>query len=258
MTRLLLNAPVPCELSFTRRGAGRPYLLLHGGAGPQSVEAFAELLASDGRTEVITPTHPGFGGTDRPEGLDGMGGLAALYGELLDRLHLRDVTVIGNSIGGWTAAELALLHSPRVRAVVLVDAVGIEVDGEPVADVFALSPQELSRLSRHRPLAPEAAPAPPTPQQRAAMAGNRDALAVYGGGPSMTDPHLRDRLAAVTVPALVLWGESDGIVTPAYGRAYAAAIPGARFALLPGAGHLPQLETPDRLHAEIDRFTANL
>lgn len=90
------------------------------------------------------------------------------------------------------------------------------------------------------------------------MAGNRDALAVYGRGPSMTDPHLRRRLAAVTVPTLVLWGESDGIVTPAYGRAHAAAVPGARFALLPGAGHLPQLETPDRLHAEIDRFTAGL
>jgi len=80
----------------------------------------------------------------------------------------------------------------------------------------------------------------------------RAALAVYGG--TMADPALLARLAAVSVPTLVIWGEADRIGDLDYGRAYAAAIPGARFEVLPGAGHLPQLETPDALLALVRNF----
>src|SRR5580704_19306228 len=93
---------VPVTVTVTERGQGRPFLLLHGGAGPQSVEGFAELLAAQGR--VIVPTHPGFGGTARPEGLDSMRSLARVYAGLLDELGLRGVTVVGNSIGGRIGA----------------------------------------------------------------------------------------------------------------------------------------------------------
>ena len=229
------------------RGAGRrAVLLLHGGGGPQTVAGFAELLATHGPARVITPSHPGFGGTPRPDGLTSMAGLAALYRDLLDRLGLDDVTVIGNSIGGWIAAELALLGSARIGRLVLVDAVGIEVDGHPVTDIFPLSMDELAQLSYHDPAAFRIDPAAMTEAQRAGMAANRTALRVYGGTP-MADPTLRGRLAAIACPALVIWGEADRIVDPGYGRAYAAAIPGARFELLPGTGHLPQLETPGQL-----------
>ena len=228
------------------RGEGRPFLLLHGGGGPQTVAGFAELLATKEPARVITPTHPGFGGTPRPDGLADMAGLAALYRELLDRLGLDGVTVIGNSIGGWIAAELALLGSPRIRGTVLVDAVGIEVDGHPVTDIFPLSLDELARRSYHDPAAFRIDPAAMTEPQRAGMAANRAALQVYGGT-RMTDPSLRGRLAAITAPTLVIWGDADRIADPGYGRAYAAAIPGARFELLTETGHLPQLETPEQL-----------
>jgi pimeloyl-ACP methyl ester carboxylesterase len=89
--------------------------------------------------------------------------------------------------------------------------------------------------------------------QRVVVAGNRSSLATYGGH-SMTDPSLRGRLANVTAPTLVLWGESDQIVDPEYGRAYAAAIPGATFILLTATGHMPQLETPEQLRAPIGDF----
>ena len=207
---------------------------------------FAELLATHGPAHVITPTHPGFGGTPRPEGLASMAGLAALYFDLLDRLGLDDVTVIGNSIGGWIAAELALLGSPRIGAIVLADAVGIEVEGHPVTDIFQLSLDELARLSYHDPAAFRIDPAAMTEAQRAGMAANRAALQVYGGA-RMTDPSLRGRLAAIASPTLVIWGDADRIADPDYGRAYAAAIPGAGFELLTETGHLPQLETPERL-----------
>ena len=235
----------PIELSVEERGKGRPYLLLHGGAGPQSFTAFAQLLAEKGSLRVITPTHPGFGGTPRPDELNSAAGLAALYIRLLDDLGLEDVALVGNSVGGWITAEMALLASPRISSVVLLDAVGIEVKGHPVADVSGLSVTEIQALSFHDPSAFRVDPATIPDAQKAIVAANGAALAVYAGSPAMADPTLLGRLNGIALPTLVLWGESDQIVNPAYGEAYAAAIPGARFEVLPATGHMPQMESPD-------------
>lgn len=235
------------RVTVTERGHGRPVLLLHGGAGPQSVAGFADQLAATTAVRVLTPTHPGFGGTPRPADLAGIAALATTYLALLDELDLREVTVVGNSIGGWIAAEMATRTTPgsvpRVARLVLVDAVGIEVPGHPVVDFFSLTLDQVADLSYHTPDAFRIDPSTMSTEQRAAMAGNREALAGYGGT-AMTDPGLRARLARITVPSLVVWGESDRIVTPEFGRAFAAAIPGARFQLLPKTGHVPQLESP--------------
>jgi pimeloyl-ACP methyl ester carboxylesterase len=226
--------------------AGRPFLLLHGGAGPASVTGFAERFAAVHQVRVLVPTHPGFGGSARPEALDSVGGLAVLYQELLEHLDLTDVTAIGNSIGGWITAEIALLKSRRVRGIVLIDAVGIEVRGHPVADFFSLTMDQVFRLSFHNPEPFRIDPATLPPAAQAIAAGNRAAIAVYAGS-AMADPTLVGRLGTLEVPTLVLWGESDGIVDVDYGRAYAAAIPLAQFQLLPETGHSPQLETPGRV-----------
>ena len=129
----------PVPVTVTERGAGRPFLLLHGGAGPQSVDGFAALLASSWPARVLTPLHPGFGGTPRPDGLTTIRGLGRLYVQLIEDLGLTGVTVVGNSIGGWIAAEIALLDSPRISHVVLVDAAGLRLDAYPVPDFFSLS-----------------------------------------------------------------------------------------------------------------------
>jgi pimeloyl-ACP methyl ester carboxylesterase len=248
MTRNLNVAGIgPVELTCEAQGEGQPFLVLHGGAGPQSVAAFAQLLAEQGSCRVLTPTHPGFGGTPRPDGLHTAAGLATLYRDLLDDLGLEDVTVIGNSVGGWIAAEMALLHSPRIRRIVLLDAVGIEVEGHPVADVSGLAVPEIQALSFHDPAPFRVDPATVPEAQKAIMAANGAALAVYAGSAAMADPTLLDRLSGLDLPTLVLWGESDQIVVPAYGQAYAHAIPGARFEVLPATGHMPQMETPDRV-----------
>jgi pimeloyl-ACP methyl ester carboxylesterase len=242
------------ELTVTDSGAGRPFLLLHGGGGPQTVAGFAALLSGARAARVITPVHPGFGGTARPDALDSMGGLAELYVALLDELDLTDVIVVGNSMGGWIAAEMALRHSPRVAGIVLVDAVGIEVPGNPPADFFSLTPVQVSQLSFYDPEKYFVDPAQLPPAVQAAMPGNRASLAVYAG--TMADAGLAGRLAGVTVPALVLWGEADRIVNADYGRAFAAAIPGAQFQLISQAGHLPQIERPEQLLEAIWSFAA--
>jgi pimeloyl-ACP methyl ester carboxylesterase len=233
------------ELTLDEQGHHQPFLLLHGGAGPQSVAAFAQLLTEKDDNRVLTPIHPGFGGTPRPEGLHSVAGLAALYSNLLDDLDLLDVTVIGNSVGGWIAAEMALLHSPRISGIVILDAVGIEVEGHPVADVSGLPLPEIQALSFHDPSPFRVDPTMIPDSQKAIMAANGAALAVYAGSPAMSDPTLLGRLSGVDLPTLVLWGESDRIVEPAYGQAYASAIHWARFEVLPATGHMPQMETPE-------------
>jgi pimeloyl-ACP methyl ester carboxylesterase len=240
------------DLVVEERGEGRPFLLLHGGAGPASMTRFASLMAERHHVRVLTPTHPGFARTKRPDELKSVRGLAQVYAALLDRLGVSDVTVIGNSVGGWIAAELALLKTPRVSHIVLVGALGIEVAGHPIPDVSKLTLDEVMSLSYHNPKPFRFDPASVTDDQRAIMAANRAALQAYA--PQMTDPSLAERLAGIAVPALVISGESDRIVDPEYGRAYAAAIPGARFELLAGTGHVPQIETPELLLETIWNF----
>lgn len=234
------------SITFTERGTGRTYLLLHGGGGPQTVSAFADLLAQAAGARVITPVHPGFSGTERPAELDSARALARAYRDLLDELELENVTIVGNSLGGWVAAELAILGSPRIDRVILVDAVGIEITGSPSVDFFTLELPQIADYSYYEPDRFRIDPATLAPAALAAMPGNRAALAVYGGK-GMSDPTLEARLAAVTVPTLVVWGEADRIADVDHGRAFATAIPGARFELMTRTGHLPQVETPERL-----------
>jgi pimeloyl-ACP methyl ester carboxylesterase len=138
-------------VSTSQEGTGRPFLLLHGGAGPQSVAGFADLLAGTGHARVLTPTHPGFNGTLRPDQLDSIKALAEVYSRLVDELGLVSLTVMGNSIGGWIAAELALLHNDHISCLVLVDAVGVKIDTHPIVDFFALDMNQVADLSYYNP-----------------------------------------------------------------------------------------------------------
>src|ERR1700730_16671544 len=125
-------------------GSGRPILILHGGGGPQTV---AGIAAGLDKAHVLVPTHPGLEGEPRPEWFDSIDDLAFAYLELLERLNLRDVLVIGSSVGGWIASTMALRDTAQlVSGVVLFDAAGIQVDGHPIADVSSLTPGELSAL----------------------------------------------------------------------------------------------------------------
>jgi pimeloyl-ACP methyl ester carboxylesterase len=256
MTTSTCTLPAPSgdvPVTVTEQGEGAPVLLLHGGAGLDSVAGFAALLAARRPVRVLTPVHPGFGGTPRPERLDSTRELAGVYRQLLDRLDLSGVTVIGSSLGGWIAAELALAAPGRIARLVLVDAVGVDSAEHPVADYFSLTLDQVFDLSFAHPDAYRIDPASLTPEQRAIAAGNRAALLAYSGQ-SMADPSLAGRLAGCTVPTLVVGGEADRMVTPAYGKEFAAAIPGASFVLMPDAGHLPQIETPDALLAALGPF----
>jgi pimeloyl-ACP methyl ester carboxylesterase len=230
------------EITVADRDRTRPFLLLHGGGGPATMAGFADLLAERTHSRVLVPTHPGFGGTVRPESFSSVADLARAYVDLLDELALADVTVIGNSFGGWLAAEIALLGSPRVSGAVLIDAVGAAVDGHPVADVGRMTPAELAAHAWHD---PGRAPVPPA---AGGTGPSPDVLALVAyTGPSMSDPSLLPRLKGLDLPVRVIWGASDRIVDVAHAEALAEAIPMSRLTVLPAAGHLPQMEAPEEL-----------
>jgi pimeloyl-ACP methyl ester carboxylesterase len=248
----LLAGSVP--LTYLDIGTGAPILVLHGAGGLLPDAPFLSGLAAHGR--VIAPTHPGFGRAALPDWIDSIDDLAYVYLDLLDALDLRDVTVIGFSMGGWIAAEIATKSTARIARLILVDAVGIKISDRltrDVADIFATEPTELLRLTFHDPSkAPDLAAL--SDEALELVARNREASALYIWEPYAHNPKLTRRLHRIDRPVLLLWGESDGIVTPAYGRAYAERIPGARFELISGAGHVPQIEQPAAFVEFVVRF----
>jgi pimeloyl-ACP methyl ester carboxylesterase len=239
----------------------RTALVLHGGGGPQTVATIVDHLAMT--MHALAPTHPGWNGTGRADDIASVADLASAYLALLLDRGERDVVVVGSSIGGWIALELAIQSAADERytgligAVVDIDGVGAVVEGEPIADFFALDARGLAEAAWHDPERGFMDPAGLTDQQRAIQQSNGQTMAAIAGR-SMSDPTLLGRLGAVTVPTLVVFGESDRIVTPAYGRVVADAIPGAGFALVPAAGHLPHLEAPDATWDAVDPFLSSV
>lgn len=236
------------DITLTDEGQGRPVLVLHGGGGPFTVAGLAAHLA--GTARAIAPTHPGWDGTARPEWFTGIDDLALAYLHLIGDLGLKDVLVVGSSLGGWTAAEMAVRDNAGViTGLVLIDAVGVRIPGEPITDFFALDARGLAEHSWHDPDRFYADPATVPAEQAARQQANVATMRVLAGDPYMHDPKLLRRLARVTVPTRLIWGESDRIVTPAYGAAYAAAFPDATFHTVPKAGHLPHIEQPEATYA---------
>ena len=220
---------------------GRAVLVLHGGAGPRTMAGFSAALSE--HVHVITPTHPGFDGTPRPPRFDTIADIADAYLDLLDQLDLSDVMVIGNSIGGWIASEMALRDNhQRLGALVLVNAVGIRARGtEQVLDTRTVAPADMSKLSFAKAeFRPDFASL--SDEQRAGMVANLKVLAEYGGEQFTHDPKLRRRLHRITLPTLVVWGEQDGIAPTGYGRDYASAFANGHFAPIADAGHFPHIE----------------
>ncbi|MGW0567510.1 MULTISPECIES: alpha/beta fold hydrolase [Streptomyces] len=256
-----MSISLPKDLPVIQAGApeARTALVLHGGGGPRTVAPIVGHLAAT--LHAFAPTHPGWEGTTRPDSIGSVAHLATAYLARLLEHKEHDVVLIGSSIGGWIALEMAVQaaqderYAGLIGAVVDIDGVGAVVEGEPVADFFALDARGLAEAAWHDPERGYVDPAGLTDEQRAIQQANGRTMAAFVGA-GMSDPTLLGRLGAVNVPTLVVWGESDRIVTPAYGRAVARAVPDAQFVEIPAAGHLPHLEAPDATWSAIDPFLA--
>ncbi len=257
------------ELEVLRRGPRRagapPILVLHGVNNISPDAPFLDMLAEHG--EVIAPSHPGFGHSARPPDFDTMYDLVHLYLDVLDAIPDDKVAMVGFSFGGWIGAEVAVSGSRKLDRLVLVDPVGIKIGSREERDIvhfFNTSPAELDRRSWHDPAKRPAGiyglgwqatiTDAMSDEEMVTLARNWDALCLYGWRPHMYNPQLMHWLHRIAVPTLVLWGESDRIVRPDYGRAYAELIPGAQFATIAAAGHHPELERPAAFVEQVAAF----
>lgn len=242
------------ELEMLRRGSGMPVLLLHGMDTAQPRAPFLDLLGR--RAEIIAPSSPGFGNTKRPPDFDTIYDLVHLYLAMIDDLPYDKLVLMGLSFGGWLAAEVAAAAAHKLAKLILVDPVGIKIgdrESRDIADVFNLNPPELRRRTWHDP-----ANAPDydamSDDELVVHARNREALCLYAWHPCLYNPQLKQWLGRIRVPTLLLWGASDRVVTPDYGRAYSALIPGSRFEVIEAAGHRPEIEQPERFVERVAAF----
>jgi pimeloyl-ACP methyl ester carboxylesterase len=247
-------------LQVFRGGQGPTLLVLHDCEVMTEWQPYHAALATT--FTVLAPSHPGFGASERGETIDSIDDVAYLYLDFIATLESQPIDVLGLGLGGWIAAEMAVRCSHQLRRLILADAVGIKVSGRTEVDIietFILSRDQLLAAAWHDPaLGAERMQLPGAPnladEVLLTLIRNREAAARLTWKPFMHNPALRRWLHRIRVPTLVLWGESDRIVRPNYGRALQQAIPGARFQLLPAAGHYPYLERPDAFVAAVTAF----
>jgi pimeloyl-ACP methyl ester carboxylesterase len=243
------------ELDLHDSGSGSPILFLHGASGFSPEQPFVLGLSKGHR--FIAPSHPGFGTSSLPDWLDTPDDIAHIYLEMLDRLELKTVNVVGCSIGGWIAAEMATKSPERVRRLVIVGSVGIKVgppDKLDIPDIFAMPQAEVQKLLHHNPERMTPDPSKMSDDALAAMFRNRETLALLVWEPWMHNPKLKHRLHRITAPTLFMRGESDGLVSESYLQAYAGLLPDTRSVSIPAAGHAPHLEQPDAFCSAVLEF----
>ena len=233
-----------CRTHLRRGGSGQPLLYLHGASGAPAIMPFMEQLAA--RFDVLVPEHPGYGLSDEPEWLENIHDAAYFYLDFLRYLGLSDVHIVGSSMGGWMALEMAVRDTSRIKSLVLVGPAGISAPGVRPADIFLMPPEEVIRSLFDDPrLAEQRLAEPATPESLDIALKNRHTTARLAWEPRLHDPFLPKWLHRIDVPVKIIWGAEDRILPVAFTKEFSRLMPKAEIHVIAGCGHLPQLEKPD-------------
>jgi pimeloyl-ACP methyl ester carboxylesterase len=246
-----------CSIRLMRGGAGPPLLFLHGASGAGAWLPVMQALAQD--FDVIVPEHPGFGDSDTPDWLDTIHDLAYFYLDFLDELDLKNVHLVGVSLGGWLAAEIAIRNTSRLASLTLASAAGLYVKGVEQVDPFLLTDEQRIRAFFHdQARADEMIAHTLKPELEDVAMKNRIATAKLSWQPRGYDPHLEKWLHRIDVPTLLLWGAEDRLFPQQHAAAYRDGIPGARAVIIPDCGHVAHLEKAGVFAAEVQGFVGSL
>ena len=235
------------RIRLLKGGSGEPLLIFHGIEGNPGWLHYVQALSD--RFTVYLPSHPGFGGSECPQWLSTLPDLACFYTWFQEEHNLEGVRAIGLGMGGWLAAEMAVMCHHAFSRLMLVDAAGIKPRQGEITDIFIISPEQIRDLTFHDPgqvpeyqrLYGQAL----TPEQQNAAEGNREMAVRLCWKPYMFDPRLPSLLARTHVPTRIVWGRQDRIIPLECGELYKEAIPGSELVVIDNCGHSPQIERPE-------------
>lgn len=227
-------------------GDGAPVVVLHHSTGNVGWLPFYERLAE--RFAVTVPDMPGYGQSERPEWAREPRDLAILLNELLDRLELDQVTLVGLGFGGYVAAEMATMNQKRLNRLVLIGSAGLQPESGEIVDQMLVDFHEYVRAGFRSDEAYERVfGAQLDPAIKELWDFSREMTARLTWKPYMFNRRLQHTLREVRVPTLLIWGSEDQIVPPGCADQFARILPNARVELVDGAGHLVEYEEPDRI-----------
>ena len=232
-----------CKTHLQRGGRGEPLLFLHGANGAPVVLPFMEKLAQ--RFHVLIPEHPGYGKSDEPEWLENIHDIAYFYLDFLKQLNLKKVTVVGSSMGGWIAMEMAVRDTARLKSLVLSSPAGIAAPGVRAADIFLMAQEDLIKNLFFDEKLAQARLAQPDDIDISLK--NRHTTARLAWEPRLHDPYLPKWLHRIDVPVKIVWGRQDRILPVAFADVYRKLLPKADISIVENCGHLPHAEKPDEL-----------
>ena len=253
--RLIDIAGITVELR--RGGSGTPVLVIHGELGvPGWLESFAQLAEHH---DVIVPSLPGYGRSTRPDWIMGVHDLAAWVTWFARDIDLRTpVNVIGCSLGGWVAAEIATVAPQFFNKMVLVGAMGIKPEQGEIFDYFLESGLTGLRRAFHRPEQSSAFMRywgnEWTPEETDLVEQHREMTCRIAWKPYMHSLTLRHLLPGVSTPTLLLWGGEDAITPINSGEIYQRAIPRSRLVVIENCGHMPEMEKPAEFARLVENF----
>lgn len=223
---------------MVRRGTGQALLYLHGIDGlTRWPEGLGELESS---FEIVAPSAPGFGNSSGLGHLEDVHDVAIFYQDLLDALHLKEVAVVGHSLGGMFAAELAAAAPSRVSKLILVAPFGLWLDESPVADLVGALRKNRIAMAWGNPAGAAALLAPPASDEEALERDLVETQHLISSGKflwGVPDHGLRKRLHRITAKTLVVWGNDDAVMGPRYGEVFASRISGSELRVIPRCGH---------------------
>ena len=235
---------VGTKIQVIKGGSGEPLVLLHGAGGNSGWLNYVQALSD--KFTVYMPNHPGYGKSDRPEWLETMADLASFYTWFLEEQGLEGTRAIGFSMGGWLASEIAANCRHAFSKLMLVDAAGIQPKRGEIADIFIISPAQVTELLFHDPKqAPEYESiygGEPTPEQADIAERNREMAVRLCWKPYMYDPRLPGLLSRVSIPTRIVWGANDRLIPLECGQMFNQAIPGSDLVVISDCGHVPQVE----------------
>jgi pimeloyl-ACP methyl ester carboxylesterase len=240
-------------------GSGPALLFLHGAGGNAGWQAYHEELSR--RYTVYVPSQPGFNGTGRPEWVYTIADVAHFNQQMVQQLGLNQYVLMGSSMGGWLAAEMAAMSHHNLKALILVDAAGIKPQSSDIAEIFMVSAQtrlkqrffDPTQVANYQQYTRQL-----TPEEQQVEHGNREMASRLCWKPYLHNPSLPHYLRGVTTPTLIVWGRQDAIIPVECGELFRQALPNATLRVIDRCGHSPALEKPQEFLQAVNEFLARL